>query len=338
MAEDAPVKEAGNFLTHKLGPLPLGVWMLAAGGIWFYVKGRAGKAGAAGPRTDPAGNVGTIDPKTGYVYGSTQDSSALGGIGGGSGGGGSDGTTGPSGSTVAGQYADNNAWARAAINFLVGIGVDPTSANSAVTQYITSQTLTTDQQGQVNLAIQAIGAPPTPPTPGNAPPPVVTPPGGTVYATNPPTGLTVTDKTSSTIGLRWNKATNAQAYTVSYATGNAPESSQTVSGTEARVTLTGLQPDSLYNIRVQGTPAKQGAGSAQTSASTSAATPAPVTSPNYTPPPMDTHPTSRAGTAVPANLAPPPPSAGVAGGIPLPGYYGQDANGMFWDGGKWIYT
>lgn len=270
MADEAPAKEAGNFLTHKLGPLPVGVWMAAAVGIYLLVKGRAKASGGPGAQTDPAGNVGTIDPKTGYVYGSSQDQSGLGGGGFDSGGGGgSSGTPAPSGSTVAGQYADNNAWARAAINFLVGVGVDPTSANSAITQYITSQQLNTDQQGQVNLAIQSIGAPPTPPTPGTSPPPVVTPPGGgTVYATNPPTGLAVTDKSSASISVKWNKATNANAYTVAWSTGDGPEQQLTVPGTDAQAFINGLNPDTLYNIRVQATPAKPGAGSAQTSATT----------------------------------------------------------------------
>ena len=33
---------AGNFLTHKVGPLPVGVWMAAAGAIYFYVKRKSG--------------------------------------------------------------------------------------------------------------------------------------------------------------------------------------------------------------------------------------------------------------------------------------------------------
>jgi len=342
MAEPDPVDKAGNFLTHKLGPLPVGVWLVAAIGIFLLVSKRAGKSGTPGAQTDPAGNVGTINPKTGYVYGSSQDTSAMGAASG-SGGGGSSGTPSESGSTVAGQYPDNNAWSRAAINFLVGVGVDPTSANSAIEQYITSQTLTTDQQGQVNLAIQSIGAPPVPPTPGTSPPPVVTPPGGgTVYATNPVTGLMVTDKSSSTIGLRWNTSTNANAYTVAYSTGNAPEESTTVPGTAARTMLTGLQPDALYNIRVQATPAKQGAGFAQTSASTAAAPapaapsqPVPAPDPAYQPPPLDTHPSNQAGARVEPQPAPPPGGIGT-----LPGYYGGDlaSPSRFWDGRQWIYT
>lgn len=269
--------EAKSLFSKKLGPLPVAVWVGAALLIYLYMKRRSG-TGAAGQQTDPAGNVGTIDPATGYVYGTAGDTSGLAGSSGGSSFGGSSGSSG-SGSTVAGQYADNNAWARAAINFLVGVGVDPTAANSAVTQYITSQALTIPQQAEVNLAIQSIGAPPVPPTPGTSPPPVVTPPDpGTVYASNPVTGLSVTDKTSTTISVVWNKVANATAYTVNYSGGQGAQS-MTVSGTASTAVLTGLSPGTSYSINVQATPAKSGDPSASTSATTSAASSAAPSTP-----------------------------------------------------------
>lgn len=288
--EEGAGDSAKTFLSHKIGPLPVGIWMIAAGGIFWYMKGRKTSAGGPGAQTDPAGNVGTIDPKTGYVYGSSQDQSAQGaGFGGSGGGGGSDGST-SSGSTVAGQYADNNAWARAAINFLVGVGVDPTVANSAVTQYITSQALNTDQQGAVNLAIQSIGAPPVPPTPGTSPPPVVIPPagGGTVYAPAP-TGLAVTDKTGNTIGVRWNASTNATDYTVFWSSQGQPEVSMQVGSNATSATIPNLSPDTLYNIRVQANPAKPGGGSAQTSATTAGASAPTGGSAGGPTPPTDPH-------------------------------------------------
>lgn len=275
MADD--IGEGGrNFLTHKLGPFPMIVWIGGIGVVYLVLKRRgAGAGGSSGPGAgsatrDPAGNVGAIDPATGYVYGSQQDTSALGAQSS-TGSGGS--TSGSGGSTIAGQYADNAAWSRAAINFLVGVGVDPTVANSAVTNFLSSQTLSTDQQAAVNLAVQSIGAPPTPPTPGNSPNPVVTPPSpGTVYASNPPTGVTVTDKSPTSMTVTWNRAANASAYTVSWSTGSAGEQSMTVSGTAGSATLTGLTPDTLYQIKVQGTPAKAGDPSGTTSATTSAGT------------------------------------------------------------------
>ena len=88
MAEtaSASAKGIGATLSRKVGPLPLGIWL--AGGVaavWYYEKKNASSASASpaatqsqtGYGTDPAGNVGYIDPETGYVYGSAEDISAL---------------------------------------------------------------------------------------------------------------------------------------------------------------------------------------------------------------------------------------------------------------------
>lgn len=269
--EDAALSGLGETLTKKAGPFPLWVYIVGVGGAYWYLKKKqaaSSSSGTTGQQTDSAGNVGVIDPDTGYVEGSVQDDAALAAMNNGPGAT----STGSSGSTTAGQYATNEDWARAAINYLVGIGVDPTSANAAITQFIGSQTLTSEQQGEVNLAIQALGAPPNPPTPGGSPGGIVTPPsGGTTYATNPPTGLAVASKTSSTIAVKWNKTTNASAYTVTYWTGSAPHQTQTVSGTAASATLTGLKAGALYTIQVQAMPAKPGDPSASITATTTAA-------------------------------------------------------------------
>jgi hypothetical protein len=152
----------------------------------------------------------------------------------------------------------------------VGLGVDPVAANSAIEQFLASQALTTQQQADVNQAIQRLGAPPNPPQPGTSPTPIVNPPSpGTVYATNPPTGLTVTNKSRSTLDLRWNSTVNANGYTVSWGPTSAANSgSTTVSGTNTSTTVTGLDPNKLYYVRVQATPAKSGAGFASVQAST----------------------------------------------------------------------
>lgn len=257
-----------DMLKTKVGPLPLGVWLAAAVVIFWYV-GRKKKTSTGGAQTDPAGNTGPIDPATGYVYGSAQDAAGLAANHAGSGGDGTGpGTSG--GSTVAGTYADNTAWANAAINYLVSIGVDATAANSAITQFLASQPLTTNQQAVVNLAIQRIGAPPSPPQPGTAPPPIVTPPGpGQVYATNPPSGVTAAPAGSSSITVKWNRASNAQGYTIKWGTSEtATTGSTTVSGTAGTTTISGLKPNTRYVIHVQATPAKTGAPFATTSATT----------------------------------------------------------------------
>ena len=266
MAEEEAAKSAGNFLTKKVGPLPLGVWMVAAIGIYYYLnkKNKAAASGttlplAYGSALTPSGQVAT----TGGIGSSDM-----------SGGGGSTGNTGTSGGTTGGQYATNDAWGRAAVNYLVGIGVDPTVANSAITQFLASQTLTTDQQGQVNLAIQAIGAPPTLPQPGNAPPPVNNPPGGVVYATNPPTGLSITATDDHSATMVWNKSTNATGYTVSWTPASGGGSSVTVPGTDTHAYINGLSPNVTYTFKVQATPAKSTDGFASATATT-ASLPAP---------------------------------------------------------------
>lgn len=269
MAEEEAAGKGGlDVLTRKIGPLPLFVWAAAAVAIWWYLKNRSsgGTSTGGGSQTDPAGNTGDINPSTGYVYGSPEDQAASS-----ANTGDSSSITGTGGATVAGAYPDNPTWASAAINYLVGIGIDPTAANSAITQFLASQSLTTQQQADVNSAIQRLGAPPDPPQPGTAPSPIVSPPSaGTVYATNPPTGLAVSSKATTSVGLKWNKATNATAYTVSYGTSSAATGgSTTVTGTATSTTVTGLKAGTLYYFRVQGTPAKPGDGFASTSATTS---------------------------------------------------------------------
>lgn len=242
--------------TKKLGPLPVGVWIVCAVVI-FYLVNKRNSGGGGGPQTDPAGNVGTINPNTGYVYGSSQDQAALGSGSTSLGGSTEPGSTG--GSTVGGQYADNNAWAVAAINYLVSIGVDATSANAAVTQFLSSQTLTTQQQGEVNLVIQRLGAPPSPPEPGGSVPPVVTPPNTSTAAANPPTGFVSTSVTSTAVALKWNATTNAKSYTIFWGTTPAVKDGRTTVTTAAG-TATGLKPNTQYFFRVQANPTKTPTG------------------------------------------------------------------------------
>lgn len=183
---DAPAATGGKskfgFLSQKVGPLPLWVWMAAGIGAWYFLlggkKGGTGSASAVpNQQTDPAGNIGSIDPATGYVYGTPEDLAALASNNAGTGTGAGTGTS----TTTA--YTDNASWGRAAVNYLVGIGDDPTQASEAIQQYLAGQTLTTQQQAMVNSAIQALKAPPTLPGPTGTPPGPVTG-GGNVTVPN----------------------------------------------------------------------------------------------------------------------------------------------------------
>lgn len=289
MAEETEAAGKGlDVLKQKIGPLPLGVWLIAAVGIWWYIGHKSGSSSTG--TTDPAGNVGTIDPKTGYVYGSSQDQAGLAQQSGGTGASSATNDTSSSGSTTAGTYATNSQWASAAINYLVGLGVDPTAANEAIQQYLGSQQLTSAQQADVNLAIQALGAPPDLPGPvGTQPGQIVTPPDNTVYAANPPTGLTVSGATSNTVTLKWNATANASGYKVSYGkSATASDGSTSVDSTVTSTTVGSLTPGTLYYFQVQATPAKAGAGFASTSSTTTntpTPSPTPIPSPAPTPAP-----------------------------------------------------
>lgn len=254
-----------DFLGRKVGPLPVWMYAVAFLGIWYYLERKKSATAAAASTTsttattgnygtDPAGNTGEINPATGYVYGSAEDTAAL--------------QQQSTGAQSSGSYSTNDQWAEAAINYLVGLGDDSVVANGAIEAYLQSQTLTTAQQAMVNSAIQKLGAPPQPPSPGTTTG-VVAPPGGaTTYATNPPTGLTVTSSGGSSIGLKWNAATNATGYTVSAKPASGTGTAQTTTTTLPLATLSGLSPSTSYKITVQGTPADAGAPSATTTAST----------------------------------------------------------------------
>ena len=175
-----PTKALSNsFFTKKLGPLPM--WLIILGGIallYYYESrkkaGSSATATGANQQTDPAGNIGSIDPATGYVYGTPEDTAALASNNAGTGGA-ATGTTGTGAGGGASTYVDNNAWASAAINALVARGIDPTSANEAITEYLAGQALTSQQQADISMAIDSVGSPPTLPGPVGNPP--VTQPG-----------------------------------------------------------------------------------------------------------------------------------------------------------------
>lgn len=269
-----------GFLGQKVGPLPLGIWLVAAVAIWWFVSQRQKATTVAGQQTDPAGNVGTIDPATGYVYGSPSDLAALGQTQADQVGGSGDG----SGTTTA-TYKDNNAWARAAINYLVGLGVDPTQANQAIENYITSQNLTTQQQGDVNLAIQGIGPPPDlpgpsstdpgtvviPPTGDHPKPPPPKPGPGDVSRYPAPTGAKVTATTASSVSLQWQDTPgtvgSTKVYPLSYTVRiwtvkGTVASMTTVSapnnkGGLTQTTVTGLKTKSSYKAQIWANGGKQ---------------------------------------------------------------------------------
>jgi len=278
---DAPAAAAGkagkgglDFLTKKVGPLPMFVWLGAGLVIYLYFQRKQAKttpAAGANQQTDPAGNVGSIDPATGYVYGTPEDTAALAAQN--SGNSSDTGSSGSSGSTGSPKYADNNAWGIAAVNYLVGLGIDATTANQAIELYLSSQPLSTSQQGDVNLAIQALGPPPTLPGPVTGNPPPVTTPGHPINGGNPPhgpwkktapppAGLVVAAKSSHSLRVKWNRSTGATGYHV-LCTDQASkkvESEHDVSAATLTAVFSGLQPSHSYVVDVWALPRASGNG------------------------------------------------------------------------------
>lgn len=265
MAEDAPAKAAGKglgFLGQKAGPLPIGVWLLAAAVIWWYTQkktaGPGGTPGTTGYATDPAGNVGVLNPETGYVYGSPSDQAAI------------QANWGPSQEPAAATgFANDADWGNAALNFLLSMSIDPTTASAAISAYLAGQQLTADQQKLINEAIQSIGAPPKLPSTASTPttpPPVPAPTGtGQVSRFPAPTGAKVAGVTASSVSLQWNdtpgkddagKTVYPQSYTVRIWQLNNVVASETsvtapnTRGTLTQTTVAGLHTKFSYKAQI----------------------------------------------------------------------------------------
>jgi Fibronectin type III domain len=255
MAEEAPAKAGFDLVKTKIGPLPVIAW-IGIGGVVFYLVAKQKKtsSGGTGAATDAAGNTGAIDPATGFVYGSPEDLASMHGvIGGGSSAGTDNSGGGGGGSSGAKTYNTNADWGRAAVNYLTGLGIDPTVATQSIGQYLSSQTLSDTQQGNVNLAIQALGPPPQLPPPSQTNPNPV----GT-NATNPVTGLTIDPRSTSpaTLEIKWNAAANAKDYHVKYGLDAQANTWETDSPAgQTAVTIGGLRPRTTYYFQVQAQPA-----------------------------------------------------------------------------------
>ncbi|MFD7908352.1 LysM peptidoglycan-binding domain-containing protein [Kitasatospora sp. NPDC059747] len=134
----------------KVGPLPMGVWILAIGGglVLAYMMRSRSKA-AADPGTTTSGAAAGVDD---WNYGKSN------GVGQGVSGGAVDTPT-----TTA--ITTNEQWQRRAVQILTGLGYEPTVVDAAVGAYLQGQQLTTIQRAIVNEAILRIGPPPISPPP-----------------------------------------------------------------------------------------------------------------------------------------------------------------------------
>src|ERR1700757_1216649 len=179
-----------------------GAGVVLVGGIYYYRKQKANQAQQAS--IDQAGGT-TIDPATGYPYGSAEDAAALSaqnnyqlpgssgygftGYGGGSG-------SGAFGTGQPGTFNNNAEWAQYVEQYEINnMGADAPTVGNAIGKYITGQPLDDNMVGIVQSAIAIAGYPPvsgpngnppsyttsntgttTPPPPTNVPPPIGNPP------------------------------------------------------------------------------------------------------------------------------------------------------------------
>ena len=138
---EAPAK-AGNTLTKKVGPLPLGVWVLILGGTIVIVYAMNARKGSTGNTLAVAAD-GTTGPESGtgngavggWLYQQAQAVSKK-------------------------DYKTNEEWGRAAIQFLIGQGYDAALADVAIRRYIGGLDISVQQRPLVTAALNGLGPPP----------------------------------------------------------------------------------------------------------------------------------------------------------------------------------
>jgi hypothetical protein len=149
-------------LTKKVGPLPLGVWIIAGGAgvaIAVYMRRQSAAQDQTPTETD------TSD----WNLGGNTDTPA--GVGGSAGGGGSV-------PPLPTAPADNDEWFRRASDALVARGMSGTVVNAALGHFLSGESLSDQDRAIVDAAIRAEGNPPVapPPAPNKPPNPPTIPP------------------------------------------------------------------------------------------------------------------------------------------------------------------
>ncbi len=150
---------AGNFLGRKYGPLPLGAWLVVAGGTAYFVRKYINKQQNADVQvgTD-ASNAADLTMGSSPAYSMPATSSPA--MGGGY----------VTGSGTSGSYSDttpsptipqsNQEWQSRGVGILVGLGYDAYQATLALQTYLAGKVLSSDQRAMVTQVVKALGAPP----------------------------------------------------------------------------------------------------------------------------------------------------------------------------------
>jgi hypothetical protein len=266
-----------------IGKLP--TWFVV-GGLGLVVllilrnRSGSGPAAAAGTSTDPAGNVGVIDPATGYVYGSPEDTAGLAASAGSQ----TPAATGTGAGSVGDQvtngppFTTNAAWSQYAVATLSASGYDPGTLSAELGLYLAGQGVTPSQQTDINAAIAVAGLPPVAGAGGK--PPAInvigstagggggsgsgSPHGGPITVT--PVGLAMSHVYTNSAQCTWHKPTipanqgPLTGYTVEVYNqhGQRVNGPFTVGPGQLYAYIGGLKNKTAYHVNVWCDPAKPG--------------------------------------------------------------------------------
>lgn len=248
-----PVLPTGTWKIPLIGPTKkvyvIGAALaLAVTVILILRKRSAATAGALA--TDSAGNVGVINPATGFVAGSPEDLAAINGAipsntsGSDSGGGG--GST--SDQVEAGPpFTNNAAWDQYATAYLVGLGEDPSTVGRVLGAYLSGSQVTPADKHLIDTATGAAGQPPT--AGPNGYPPSVNVVGDVTGGGTAPGALTLKRgaTTTSSAKFSWSKVPGADWYAY---TATGPDYAKSGRVQAAALNVAGLRAGQTYTVNV----------------------------------------------------------------------------------------
>jgi len=175
-----PASSGTNVLNQKYGPFPVWVYLAAVGiGLYAYEKHKGTSASAST-------TTGTTPPDNGSATGVASENAVEETL-----------------QANVGAATTNPQWEANVESVLVGYGYPTVQVQSALNTYLAGGQLSSIQQEIVNAAIEAVGAPPSPPsTTTNSPttPPPTTPTPSPPTHSNPPPASTGTETPSKGFG------------------------------------------------------------------------------------------------------------------------------------------
>jgi hypothetical protein len=212
--------------TPKMGWIIGGAVALGVG-VYVWWKHKQSET-ASTPTTTAGYGYAAYGYHAGYGYGTTP---IYGGYGAGGLGLGYPGQYGSPYGYHPGPPTSNAQWATAVETSLGTQGYNAMAVSAALGKYLTGGQLTADQVGIVQAAIAFNGDPPVPGSNGYPPAIHSSGSGGGGNATNPVTGLKVTNPGTTGVDISWTASTGATSYQVTSSKGTV----QMLGGTSARI-------------------------------------------------------------------------------------------------------